>query len=201
MLYTPHERRGFGRGHWETTLINAATDTDPVLPSASTAGSPWEALGAWAEAVADRVAGDQPAQHVSVFVHDPTINALRLVGQVWGAGEDTGAVVVGIWTVPLEGSVSGRVFRTRAAALCADVSLDPDYRSFPGGETRSSLTVPLVRDDVTVGVINVEAPWMSAFSIADYERLTTHAAAAAAAMPAAPVLGSATVGEAAPPAA
>ena len=181
------------------TLINAATDADPVHPSASPAWSPWDAVVAWAGAVADRVAGDQPAQHVSVFIHDPSINALRLVGQVWGAGEDTGVVVVGIWTVPLEGSVSGRVFRTRAAALCADVGLDPDYRALPGGETRSSLTVPLVRDELAVGVINVEAPWMSAFSIADYERLTKLAAAAAVAMPAAPMLASATAREAAPP--
>ena len=198
MLYTDHERGGSPRAR-ETTLINAATDADPAHPSLSTAWSPWEAIVGWAEALADRVAGDQPAQHVSVFVHDRSINALRLVGQVWGAGEDTGAVVVGIWTVPLEGSVSGRVFRTRAAALSADVSLDPDYRAFPGGETRSSLTVPLVRDEVAVGVINVEAPWMSAFSIADYGRLTTLAATAAAGMPAAPMLASATAGEAAPP--
>jgi putative methionine-R-sulfoxide reductase with GAF domain len=136
-----------------------------------------------------------------VFVHDPDIDALRLVGQVWGAAEDTGAVVVGIWTVPLEGSVCGRVYRTRAAALCADVSLDPDYRSFPGGRTRSSLTVPFGSDDAVVGVINVEAPWMSAFSIADYERLTKLAASAASSMPRSKPARTATPDEAPPPAA
>jgi GAF domain len=140
-----------------------------------------------------------------VFVHDRDVDALRLVGQVWGAGEDTGAVVVGIWTVPLEGSVCGRVYRTRAAALCADISLDPDYRSFPGGRSRSSMTVPFGPDGEVVGVINVEAPWTSAFSIADYERLTKVAASAASwmprsEMPRSATPRSATPDEAAPPA-
>jgi hypothetical protein len=151
---------------------------------------------AWAQALAERAAGDQPARHVAVMIHDPAAGALRLVGQVWGAGENTGAVVVGEWLVPLEGSVCGRVLRTGAAALCADVSLDPDYRSFPGGRTQSSLTVPFGPDRAVVGVINAEAPWMAAFSIADYERLTNLAAEAAATMPP-----SATPDEARPPAA
>jgi GAF domain-containing protein len=124
------------------------------------------------------VALDQPAQHVAVFVDDPSVGALRLVGQVWGAGEDPGEVRVGEWLVPLEGSVCGRVFRTGEAALCADVSLDPDYLSFPGSETRSSLTVPIRAGNIVVGVVTVEAPWISAFSIADYERLTNVATAA-----------------------
>jgi hypothetical protein len=200
MLYTVPGQR-VRRGSWETTRIKAAAAVDSFHPSASTARSPWEAIGGWAQALADRVAGDQPAQHVAVFVHDPDVGALRLVGQVRGAGEDTGAVVVGTWTVPLEGSVCGRVYRTRAAALCADVSLDPDFRSFPGGRTRSSLTVPFGSDDAVIGVINLEATWMSAFSIADYERLTKLAASAASSMPRAPTPRTATPDVAPPPAA
>ena len=45
------------------------------------------------------------AQHVAVFVPDADGAGLRLAAQVWGAGEDTGAVVVGEWVVPLDGSV------------------------------------------------------------------------------------------------
>jgi GAF domain-containing protein len=182
MLYTLQGQGGLAGGRRDQ-LVKAAAGVDLNQLATSTARSPWEAIGEWAQALADRVAGDQPAQHVAVFVHDSDVDALRLVGQVWGAAEDTGAVVVGIWTLPLEGSICGRVYRTRAAALCADISLDPDYRSFPGGRTRSSLTVPFGPDDTVVGVINVEAPWTSAFSIADYERLTQLAVSAAAAMP------------------
>lgn len=198
MLYTL-----LGRGvrpALEATDISKALD-DPVTPSPSTTRSPWEAMGAWAQALAERVAGDQPAQHVTVFVHDAPVDALRLVGQVWGTGEDTGEVVPGMFIVPLDGTVSGRVFRTGDAALCADVSLDPDYRAFPGVRTRSSLTVPLVRDEAVVGVINVEAPWISAFSVADYERLTKLAASAVTTMPSGMLPGSGPVADVGPPAA
>ena len=61
--------------------------------------------------------------------------------------------------------------------------MDPDYRPFPGGGTRSSLTVPVGPPDGVVAVINLEAPWISAFSIRDYERMTAHAAAAFATFP------------------
>jgi GAF domain len=182
-------------------ISKAPADVDPFTPSPPNARSPWEAIGAWAQTLAERVAGDQPAQHVTVFVHDAAIDALRLVGQVWGTGEDTGEVVPGIFVVPLDGTVSGRVFRTGDAALCADVSLDPDYRAFPGVRTRSSLTVPLVRDEAVVGVINVEAPWISAFSVADYERLTKLAASAVTTMPSGTMPGLGAVAEDAPPAA
>ena len=82
------------------------------------------------------------------------------------------------WIVPFESSICGRVYRTGLAALCSDVAIDPDYRSFPGGRTRSSLTVPVGHPSRVVAVVNVEAPWVGAFSIRDYERLTERAAAA-----------------------
>jgi putative methionine-R-sulfoxide reductase with GAF domain len=115
---------------------------------------------------------------VALFVPDHPAGGLRLVAQVWGAGEDTGEVVIGEWVVPFEGSVTGRVYRTGGAALVPDVSMDPDYRSFPGGKTRSSLTVPIGGPGTVVAVINVEAPWVGAFGIRDYERLVERAAAA-----------------------
>jgi GAF domain-containing protein len=160
------------------------TERDPRLSTAAASqhGS-WAALSAWAAELVARIADEQPAQHVSVFVPDANEPGLRLAAQVWGAGEDLGAVVPGDWLVPLHGSVCGRVFRTAAAALVADVAMDPDYRSFPGGRTRSSLTVPVVADGAVVAVINVEAPWVGAFSIRDYERLTEHAAHARAGFP------------------
>ncbi|HLO35749.1 MAG TPA: GAF domain-containing protein [Candidatus Deferrimicrobium sp.] len=149
------------------------------------AGGPggWPAVAAWARDLAARIADEQPAQHIAVFVPDDDGFGLRLAAQVWGAGEDTGAVVVGVWSVPFEGSVCGRVYRTGLAALCADVGLDPDYRPFPGGRTRSSLTVPVGPPADVVAVINLEAPWVAAFSIRDYERMTDRAATAFASFP------------------
>jgi hypothetical protein len=62
--------------------------------------------------LAEEVARDQPAQHVAVFVPDAVAGGLRLVAQVWGAGEDTGEVVVGEWIVPFAGG--GLARRSRA---------------------------------------------------------------------------------------
>jgi GAF domain-containing protein len=138
---------------------------------------------AWAQRLADLVALGLPSRHIAVLVDDPSAGALRLVGQVWGGAQGTGEVVVGEWLVPRDGSVCGRVFRSGTAALRADVSLDPDDRSFPADETRSSLTIPVLLGDAVVGVVNVEAPWVSAFSVADFERLTKLVAEAAAEMP------------------
>jgi hypothetical protein len=138
----------------------------------------WLTISAWARDLAGRIGHEQPTQHVAVFVPDADRRGLRLAAQIWGAGEDLGEVVVGDWIVPLEGSVCGRVYRTGLAALCADVGMDPDYRSFPGGRTRSSLTIPVGPPDGVVAVINFEAPWVAAFSIRDYERMTERAAEA-----------------------
>jgi GAF domain-containing protein len=144
----------------------------------------WTAIAAWARDLAGQIGDEQPTQHIAVFVPDDDGHGLRLAAQVWGAGEDTGAVIVGDWIVPLQGSVCGRVYRTGLAALCADVAMDPDYRPFPGGRTRSSLTVPVGPPDGVVAVINLEAPWVGAFSIRDYERMSERAAEAFASFPA-----------------
>jgi GAF domain len=143
----------------------------------------WPAITGWAAGLARRIAAAQPSQHVAVFVPDLHAEGMRLVAQFWGAGEDTGDVVVGEWLVPMVGSVTGRVFRTGSAALCADVTLDPDYRDFPGGRSRSCLTVPVGGPGAVVAVINVEAPWTGAFSIRDYDHLTAAAADARATFP------------------
>ena len=124
------------------------------------------------------MSAEQTAQHVAIFVPDDGESGLRLVAQVWGAGEDTGEVVAGQWVIPVDGSVCGRVYRTGLAALSADIAMDPDYRSYPGGRTRSSLTVPIGPPNDVIAVINLEAPWISAFSIRDYERITEWAAIA-----------------------
>ncbi len=135
-------------------------------------------MSTWAQKLAAAIALQQAAQHISIFVSDPDGGRLRLAAQVSGSGHDLDGVVVGEWIIPLEGSVCARVFRTGSAALCADVGLDPDYRSFPGGQSRSSLTVPVGAPGDVVAVINLESPWASAFSIRDYEELTARAEAA-----------------------
>jgi hypothetical protein len=166
----------------ETTIdaTGRASDTVTLPDHASEA---WAAVSAWAHLLAGQIATEQPAQHVAIFVPDEDGAGLRLAAQIWGAGEDTSEVVAGDWLIPLEGSVCGRVYRTGLATLCADVSMDPDYRAFPGGRTRSSLTVPVGPPDRVVAVINLEAPWVGAFAIRDYDRMTELAAGAHSTFP------------------
>lgn len=118
------------------------------------------------------IAGHQPSFHIGIFVYDPDVDALRLAAQVLGAGEDDeDGVVPGSWLLDVDESVSGRVYRTGAPILIPDVHLDPDYRARPGSRTRSELIVPIVAGDRVVAVASLEAPWVSAFTIEDYDRV------------------------------
>ena len=166
----------------ETRPIDAPW-RDSRAGAGSTSPHDWQAITRWAGELAALVGAEQPTEHVAVFIPDHEAGGLRLVAQVWGAGEDTGAVVVGQWLVPFEDSITGRVYRTGLAALCADVTMDPDFRTWPGSRTRSSLTVPVGRPGEVLAVVNVEAPFVAAFTIRDYERLTDRAATAADAWP------------------
>lgn len=172
----------WGAPNGETTID--VTERDRPNRAGSPARSEkWAAVSAWAHDLAARIGIEQSTQHIAIFVVDDDGAGLRLAAQIWGAGEDTGEVVVGKWVIPLDGSVCGRVYRTGLAALSADVAMDPDYRAFPGGRTRSSLTIPVGPPDRVVAVINMEAPWVGAFAIRDYERMTAYAADAFASFP------------------
>ena len=185
MLYT-QLTWGVWAGPDGESTIEATERASRAVTGRGHASEAWAATRAWARQLAAQIATEQPAQHVAIFVPDDDGAGLLLAAQIWGAGEDTGEVVAEAWLIPLEGSVCGRVYRTGLAALCADVSMDPDYRAFPGGRTRSSLTVPVGPPDRVLAVINLEAPWVGAFSIRDYERMTELAAGAYSAFPAQP---------------
>ncbi len=168
----------------ETRTIDA-TESDPSASTGSNQDAAnWTAVTAWACDLATLLCTEQPAHHIGILVPAADGAGLRLAALIRGAGEDTGDVVVGEWRVPLEGSVCGRVYRTGLAALCVDVSMVPDYRAIPGGRTRSSLTIPVGPPDRVVAVINLEAPWVGAFSMRDYEHMTERAADAFATFPA-----------------
>jgi GAF domain len=191
MLQSPRRKRVSGTSGGTTIQApgrvsgpGAHPPGEPPAAEPRSPEEPGEAIDAWAARLVAEVARDQPAQQVSVFVPDALAGGLRLVAQIWGAGEDTGEVVVGEWIVPFAGSVCGRVYRTGAAALCADVALDPDYRGFPGGHNRSSLTVPVGKLGAVVAVVNIEAPWVGAFSVRDHDHVSAAAAAAMESFPA-----------------
>ncbi len=139
---------------------------------------------AWGRRVTDSVDKEHQAFDRSVFLYDPETGDLRLVAMRLVTGQDLGEVVPGEWVLPLRGSVCGWVYRAAAPALVADVRHHPEYRSFPGSTTRSELAVPILVAGRPVGVLNLEAPRVGAFNIADVERLKLRALDAAATLPA-----------------
>lgn len=179
-------RAGFRTHREDTSLSGPSAGAEPAsLPSATqgaqAALSP-EAM-AWADDVVEALRSDYLFQHVAVFLVSDD-GRLVLAGQRWGAGEDVGAVIAGVWTVPFDGSVTGRVCRTQQASLIGDVRLDPDYRSYPGSTGRSELAVPIRVGEVAVGVVNLESPRINTFGIRDLETVFAVLDSAAESFPA-----------------
>jgi signal transduction histidine kinase len=82
--------------------------------------------------------------------------------------------------LPVDRGLMGRVVRTGALSLVRDVRADPDYRGILPA-TRSQLTIPIVREQVVVGLINLESPEVDGFSeeqVAFVTRLLDHASVA-----------------------
>jgi signal transduction histidine kinase len=80
----------------------------------------------------------------------------------------------------LEQGIIGRVAKTGQAAIVPDVATDPDYVALDP-QTRSQLTVPLIRDELVLGVISVTRETQAPFLKKDLEfvrRLAEHAAVA-----------------------
>ena len=136
---------------------------------------------AWANDLLGTLIANHSSAHCAVFVFDPCRDALVLAGQIAPGELRSSEVIPGEWTVPLDESVCGRVYRTGRPALVVDVRLDPDYRTYPGGRTGSELAVPIRAGKRVVGVLNCESPFVASFGIEDVERLTQRAAEAGSA--------------------
>ena len=130
-----------------------------------------DALVGWVERLVESLRAQHLLHYIAVFVSSPDGDGLVLAAQQWGSPHVDGAVVAGSMTVPLVGSVVGRVFRTGSPSLVSDTRYDPEYRDFPGGANLSELAVPIVVGDLTVGVVNLEHPRAGTYGIADLDRV------------------------------
>ena len=87
-------------------------------------------------------------------------------------------LIVDVW--PVEKGVIGRVARTGEPALIADVHEDADYTQVVSS-SRSEVVVPIKREDIVIGVLNLESDEAAAFTRDDLhfmEHLAEHAAIA-----------------------
>jgi putative methionine-R-sulfoxide reductase with GAF domain len=142
-----------------------------------------EALVAWAERLVDALRIEHLVHYVAVFVPTEAGDSLVLAAQQWGSDHVNGVVATGVASVPLVGSVVGRVFRTGSPSLVSDTRHDPEYRDFPGGSNLSELAVPIRAAERIVGVVNLEHPRAGTYGIADLDRVQAILAEAALAFP------------------
>jgi GAF domain-containing protein len=163
----------------------AETPVAPLEPAPDPSTLSAESL-AWGRGVVDALSRELDFVHCAVFLYDPTVDALRVVAQRWGAADEGREGATGEWlVVPLVGSVCGWVYRSGVPALVADVREHDDYRRYPGSVTRSELAVPILVAGRPVGVLNVESPSVGQFGIRDVHELEAFAARAASALAAA----------------
>jgi two-component system, NarL family, sensor kinase len=107
---------------------------------------------------------------VSIFVAHPSYDDL-LLRTIQGLADDS---LVGL-SLPINGpGMVSAAARLREPALSNDVLADPRYLAVPEIEdSRSELSIPLLREDMLLGVIDVQAPHKHAFSQDDVDLLVT----------------------------
>ncbi len=98
--------------------------------------------------------------HFAIRLLDRKTNKLEMVICV---GLPSEAVEIELLATPEGNGISGYVAATGRSYICGDVSKDPRYVTGLG-EARSSLTVPLMLHDKTIGIFNIESQHLSAFT-------------------------------------
>ncbi len=116
-------------------------------------------------------------RHYTADLLDVEVVEIRLLEQSSGnlmpllsVGIDQAAADRQLFACPQGNGVTGYVAATGKSYLCEDASQDPLYlEAFEGAA--SSLTVPLILHDQTIGTINVESNKVRAFDSADMQFL------------------------------
>lgn len=116
-------------------------------------------------------------RHYTADLLDVEVVEIRLLEQSSGnlmpllsVGIDQAAADRQLFACPQGNGVTGYVAATGKSYLCEDASQDPLYlEAFEGAA--SSLTVPLILHDQTIGTINVESNKVRAFDAADMQFL------------------------------
>lgn len=108
---------------------------------------------------------------VGVFVADTDRRRLVLASQ---AGDDDWHELLGL-TLEIGGpGIVSHAATTRACYLANDVREDPRYLAVPEiPTTRAEIAVPLLRDGVLLGVLDIQATQVNAFSERDVEVIET----------------------------
>jgi CheY-like chemotaxis protein len=101
--------------------------------------------------------------HFAIRLLDRTSNKLEIVICV---GMPPEAIDIELFSESEANGISGWVAATGRSYVCGDVARDPRYVQGLSG-ARSSLTVPLMLHDKTIGIFNIESDQAAAFSEED----------------------------------
>jgi diguanylate cyclase (GGDEF)-like protein len=105
-------------------------------------------------------------QYVSIY---------HLDGQSLRLGTQVGSVEDHVYDeISIEQGVSGRAIKTREAQFVPDVSADPEYIRI-NNDIGSEICVPLIKDQIVYGILNVEASNRNPLAESDVAILTTFA--------------------------
>ena len=108
---------------------------------------------------------------VTIFTALPDDDRLALKTQ---SGLDDGDDLLGMTLRIGEQGIVGHAAAIREAVLSNDALTDPHYvRTAHTEHIRSEIAVPLLRESVLLGVLDIESPVMNAFSQDDLDVLTT----------------------------
>jgi signal transduction histidine kinase len=108
---------------------------------------------------------------VTIFTTLPEDERLALKTQT---GLENGDDLLGMTLRIGEQGIVGHAAALRAPVLSNDVLTDPHYvRTAHTEHIRSEIAVPLLREDVLLGVLDIESPQSNAFSQDDLDVLTT----------------------------
>lgn len=122
--------------------------------------------------------------HAHVFTFNTQTQALEIAACGWQAGDEHEGTH-GTTAIPLaqEQSLVARAARTRQAVIANDVHQEPGWLPNPLlPETASEMAVPLVIGDQLLGVMDVQADHVNAFSTEDANIHTTLASQIATAL-------------------
>ena len=122
--------------------------------------------------------------HAHVFIFNEDMEELQIAACGWKEGDEHEGTH-GTTTIPLskEQSLVARAARTRKAVIVNDVSLEPGWLPNPLlPDTASELAVPLVIGDRVLGVLDVQADHVNAFTDEDANIQTTLASQVATAL-------------------
>jgi len=159
---------------YETLQLQAA-ETEALYRASTPLFNPGSDVAALAIQIAETVTSEFTSAHCGILIYDKNENELKLVAQ-------SGYLNFEVPRLSINGpGLTIRTFCTGQMISTPDVRLNPDFLR-GASETMSELDIPLKVGEQTFGVLNLESPYLNAFSNRDQRILMNYASRASLAL-------------------